>query len=407
MKKLLTVTLCVTMGILLPDGACAQGVAGEIKGLQSVLEQLYNEMIGMSSQLISVGRGIAGFGALWYIAYRVWRHIANAEPIDFYPLLRPFALGLAIVMFPAFLGIINGIMKPTVTGTAAMVEGSDKAIALLLKQKEEAVKNSPFWQMYVGDAGEGDRDKWYKYTHGEDPSDEGTFASIGNDVKFAMSKAMYNLSNSVKQWMSEILQVLFQAAALCINTLRTFQLIVLAILGPLVLGIAVFDGFHHSLNAWLARYINVFLWLPVANIFGAIIGKVQEQMIKIDLSQIESTGDTFFSSKDTAYLIFLIIGIIGYFTVPSIANFIVNVGGGGALGQKITSMTTSSMGSVASKSYETAKSIKNAPGNFMEGYSGTHTSQGITGAIGRSIGYGGAYMADKISGSSKNDSSNQ
>jgi conjugative transposon TraJ protein len=406
MKKQLTIAFCVITGLLVPLLANAQGTAGEIKGLQSVLDQLYNEMIGMSSRLISVGRGIAGFAALWYIAYRVWRHIANAESIDFYSLLRPFVLGLAIMLFPSFLAIINGILKPTVTGTAAMVQGSDKAIAQLLKQKEDAIKKTDFWQMFVGESGMGDRDKWYKYTHGEDPSGEGTFASIGNDVKFAMSKAMYNFRNSVKEWMSEILQILFQAAALCINTLRTFQLIVLAILGPLVLGISVFDGFHHSLNAWLARYINVFLWLPVANIFGAIIGKVQEQMIKMDLSQIQSSGDTFFSSKDTAYLIFLIIGIIGYCTVPSIANFIVNVGGGGALSQKITSMTNSSMGSFASRSYQTARSIKNAPGSFMEGYAGTHTSSGMTGAAGRSIGYGGAYMADKISGSSKNNSSN-
>jgi len=58
--------------------------------------------------------------------------------------------------------------------------------------------------------------------------------------------------------MSEVLQVVFEAAALCINTIRTFYLIVLAILGPLVLGLSVFDGFQHILNTWLAKYINVF-----------------------------------------------------------------------------------------------------------------------------------------------------
>src|SRR5690606_40522176 len=96
-------------------------------------------------------------------------------------------------------------------------------------------------------SGSGDRDKWYKYTHdGEDPSGEGFFEGIGNDIKFAMSKASYNFRNSVKEWMSEVLRVLFEAAALCIDTLRTFQLIVLSILGPLVFGLAVFDGFQHT-----------------------------------------------------------------------------------------------------------------------------------------------------------------
>jgi conjugative transposon TraJ protein len=228
--------------------------------------------------------------------------------------------------------VINGIMQPTVSATGGMVQNSDNAIATLLKAKEAAVEKTGTWQMYVGTDGDGDRDKWYKYTHPDDPtgSNEGMLSSVGNDMKFAMSKASYNFRNTIKEWMSEVLQVLYEAAALCINTIRTFYLIILAILGPIVFGLAVFDGFQHTLTVWLAKYINVFLWLPIANIFGAIIGKVQENMLKLDISQVQNAGDTFFSATDTAYLIFLIIGIIGYFTVPNVANYVVNAGGGNA-----------------------------------------------------------------------------
>ena len=238
-------------------------------------------------------------------------------------------------------------MKPTVTATAQMVKDSDKAIVQLLKMKEEAIKHTAYWQMYVGDGGGGDRDKWYKYEFGD--KKEGWLKSFGNDVKFAFAKFSYNLRNSIKQWMSEVLKVLFEASALCINTIRTFYLIVLAILGPLVFGIAVFNGFQHTLTVWIARYLNVFLWLPVANIFGGIMGKIQENMLKEDLQQIASNGDTFFSTTDTAYLIFMIIGIIGYFTVPSVANYIIHAGGGNALLQKVTNiMSTSSRSAVTS-----------------------------------------------------------
>lgn len=308
-------------------------------GFEQMLENLYDEMMPLCSELTTVARSIAGFGATWYIAYRVWRHIANAEPIDFYPLFRPFVLGFCILIFPSVLTLINTIMKPTVTGTANMVKGSNLAIEELLKQREEALKNSESWQIYVGEGGNGDRDRWYRYTHdGEDPSNEGTFEGIGNDVAFAASKMAYNVKHSIKQWLSEVLRLLFEAAALCINTLRTFQLVVLSILGPLVFGLAVFDGLQHTLTAWLARYINIFLWLPVANIFGAILVKIQQEMIKLDISQMNSHGDTVFDSTDTAYLIFLIIGIIGYFCVPSIANYIVNAGGGSALQSKTNSV---------------------------------------------------------------------
>ena len=335
------------MILLFPLPIMAQGLGDDMSSLHGVLDQLYDEMMPLCSNLIAVGQGIAGFGAIWYIASRVWRHIASAEPIDFYPLFRPFVIGFCIMIFPSVLALINGVMKPTVTATSAMVTGSNNAIAVLLKEKEKAIKETDPWKMYVGAAGTGDRDRWYKYTHeGADPSDESMLAGIGNDVKFAMEKASYSFRNSVKEWLSEVLRVLFEAAALCIDTLRTFQLVVLSILGPLVFGIAVFDGFQHTLTVWLARYINIYLWLPVANIFGSIIGKIQELMLKLDLSQVQATGDTFFSRTDMAYLIFMIIGIIGYFTVPSVANYIVHAGGGGALGHKVTSLFASSANTV-------------------------------------------------------------
>lgn len=391
------------VGLILPFISHAQGIADEMKGLHSVLEQLYDEMMPLCSQLIGVGQGLAGFAAMWYIASRVWGHLSRAEPIDFYPLFRPFVIGFCVLFFPTVvLGVINGVMKPTVTATAAMVEGSDKAIAVLLQKKEEAIKKTDVWQMYVGESGSGDRDKWYKYTHdNEDPSDEGFFESIGNDIKFAMSKASYNFRNSVKEWMSEVLRVLFEAASLCIDTLRTFQLIVLAILGPLVFGIAVFDGFQHTLTVWIARYINIFLWLPVANIFGSIIGKIQEKMLELDISQVQDYGDTFFSRTDMAYLVFMIIGIIGYFTVPSVANYIVHAGGGGALGHKVTSLFGSSSRTVVNTASAGAGMAVDAMGSAANRMSQSMASSGASNPyFGDSSSGNSGYMNDKLKGNS-------
>lgn len=337
-----TTSLVVT-GILCPIFSQAQTFAGEIHSLQSVLDQLYIDMLPMCNQLIGVGRGIAGFAALWYIASRVWRSIANAEAIDFYPLLRPFALGLAIILFPQVIALINGVLKPTVTGTAAMMQNSNNAINYLLKQKEDAIKKTITWQLY-GD--EGSHGKWYRYTYPEGGDEDPNLLS--NGIKFLMAKTAYGIKNAIKQWMSEILHILYEAAALCINTLRTFYLIVLAILGPLVFGLSVFDGLQNTLTVWIARYINVFLWLPVANIFGSIIAKIQENMLRIDIEQIELYGDTFFSASDTGYIIFLIIGIIGYFTVPSVANYIVHAGGANILLYKTTNAFTGAASSAAS-----------------------------------------------------------
>ncbi|RFZ90055.1 conjugative transposon protein TraJ [Mucilaginibacter conchicola] len=383
-KNLLSTAFFAVTGILFPLISKAEGVAGSIGGLQNTLNNVYNEMLPMCSQLVGTGRAIAGFGALWFIGSRVWRQIANAEAIDFYPLMRPFGLGLAILLFPTVISVMNGILQSTVSATGHMVKNSDAAISALLKAKQEAIEKTDSWQMYVGENGDGDRAKWYKYTHRDDPAgkDEGIWASVGNDMKFAMAKASYNFRNTVKQWMSEVLQVCFQAAALCINTIRTFFLIILAILGPLVFGLSVYDGFQQTLSIWLSKYINVFLWLPVANVFGSIIGKVQENMLKLDISQVQSTGDTFFSSTDTAYLIFLLIGIIGYFTVPSVANYIVNAGGSHGLLHKVTAMssaiTLQAGASAGGRIHQGASNVLNTPRYVSEGWTSAERPAGET-----------------------------
>ncbi|NLU91379.1 conjugative transposon protein TraJ [Chitinophaga sp. Ak27] len=338
---------CVGAGVLLlavyfPFFSQAQGIAGDIKSFQSVLETLYKDMLPKVGSLINVGRAVAGFAAIWYIAYRVWGHIARAESIDFYPLFRPFALGLAITLFPQVLAVMNGALNPIVTGTAQLVDNSDKAIAELFKKKEVEMRKSDQWKALVGESGAGDRSLWMEYTH-PDVKQEGWVEKIGNSMEFVMAKIAYNFTNDIKRIISIILQIVYAAAALCINTLRTFNLIILAMLGPLVLGISVFDGFQHTLNMYLARYINIYLWLPVANILGAVLGTIQENILKMDLKNLAETGTTFFSTYDLGYIIFMLIGIIAYTTVPSIADQIVHVGGGGALQQK----ATQSFGSMA------------------------------------------------------------
>ena len=391
-RKILYSEASVLLLLFTATQSNAQDITSSLQGMQPVLDNVYNQMIPMCSNLIGAAQGIAGFAALWYIASRVWRQIAHAEPLDFYPLLRPFALGICVMLFPAVIALMNGIMQPIVTTTANMVTDSNNAIALLLQQKQAALQNSSSYQMYVGDDGNGDRSKWYAYTHPDDPNDqnEGTFSSLGNDVKFWMDKQAYNFKNDIKEWMSEILEVIYAAAILCINTIRTFYLIVLAILGPLVFGFAVFDGLQHTLTQWIARYINIFLWLPIANIFGSIIGKVQQQMLQLDINQIQSSGDTFFSPTDTCYLIFLCIGIVGYFSVPSVANYVIHAHGGNGLLNKVTNVaattasTTVSVASAAGTRMEQARSnIRYAASDFKEGYNSGGKS---------------SYQEDKISG---------
>lgn len=323
------------------------GIPDQIHGLHKILDNLYSEMLPMCSSLIGVGQALAGFAALFYIGVRVWRHIANAEPIDFFPLLRPFCLGFCVINFNMVIAILNGVLSPTVQGTASLLTNTNKSLERLMEQREKERKETQAYKMYGVNDGAGDRDIWMQYTHADKVNNEGMFGSIGYDIEFAISKAYYNFRSIFKDFISFLLQLLYEAAALCINTIRTFKLLILAILGPLVFGLAVFDGFQHTLPVFLGRYINIYLWLPIANILGSLLGKIQEGMIKLDAAQIQQYGDSFFTTGDIGYIVFMIIGIVCYFTVPSIANMVVNAGGGNIITHKSTQMFSSIAGGAA------------------------------------------------------------
>ena len=155
-----------------------------------------------------------------------------------------------------------------------------------------------------------------------------------------------------------------------------------AIREALTFGISVFDGFHHAIAAWFARYINEYLWLPVTIIFGCSIGRIQEKMLQVDMEQIQTYQDIFFSDTDVAYLIFLTIGIIGYFTVPSVANAIVQASVPNTLTSKVNSLVNSttrqlynstlSMTAIwaahTSRNWEKSSYRKNANDSYEESY---------------------------------------
>lgn len=303
--SILSIVLGLCTAFLIPNIACAQDTGDSIYSLHQTLSNLFDEMMPMCSNMISVGRALAGLGALFFIAMKVWGHIARAEPIDFYPLMRPFAIGLAIILFPSLIYGMNGVLKPITDATAAMAKDSHKGIEYFMQKQEDEIMNQP----ETATAGTGNSDSFSQYEQPEDNGESSGF--LGSISQF------FDWKNKIKEAINELLQIVYMAAGLAIDTIRTFYLLVLAIISPIVLGLSVFGGLHHTLEHWFARYIHVYMWLPVANIFGAISAKVLELMM--------TDGQV----SMVAYMIFLVISIIGYTTVPSVAAYIVQPGGGG------------------------------------------------------------------------------
>lgn len=293
----------------------------DFENLHQILHTLYQEMMPLCSNLTGVAKGIAGLGALFYVAAKVWQALARAEPIDVYPLLRPFAVGLCIMFFPTFvLGTINTVLSPVVKGCHGMLETQTFDMNKYREQKDkleyEANKRNPKTAYLV------DKEEFDKKLD-ELGWSAGDLITMGG---MYIDRAEYRMKQNIRRWFQELLELLFQSAGLVIDTIRTFFLIVLSILGPIAFAISVYDGFQSTLTQWITRYISVYMWLPVSDLFSSVLARIQVLMLTKD---IEAMSDPTFipDSSNTVYMVFLIIGIFGYFTIPTVANWIIMAGG--------------------------------------------------------------------------------
>lgn len=302
----------------------------DFTNLHTVLESLYEEMMPLCGDMLAVSKGLAGLGALFYVAVRVWQSLARAEPIDVYPLLRPFAVGICILLFPTLvLGTLNNTLGLIVQGTHSMLETQTMDMEKYREQKDklerEAMLRNPETAYLVSDE-EFDRQlDELGWSVGDAATRMGMYMEVG----------MYNLEKNIRDAFRSLLELLFAAASLLIDTVRTFFLVVLSILGPVAFAFSVWDGFQSTLAQWFTRYISVYLWLPVSDLFSCMLAKIQVLMLQNDILELQNNPDYSVDNSNAVYIIFMLIGIIGYFTVPTVAGWIVQAGGGGNYNRNI------------------------------------------------------------------------
>ena len=332
----------------------------DFENLHQILRSLYDEMMPLCEDMAGVAKGIAGLGALFYVAYRVWQSLARAEPIDVFPMLRPFAIGLCIMFFPTVvLGTLSGVLSPIVQGTAQMLEAETLDMNEYREQKDkleyEAMKRNPETAYLVSNE---EFDKQLEEL-GWSPEDLVTMTGM------YIERSMYQMKKGVREFFRELLELLFQAAALVIDTLRTFFLVVLSILGPIAFAISVWDGFQSTLTQWICRYVQVYLWLPVSDMFSTILAKIQVLMLQSDIERMQADPNFSLDSSDGVYIVFMIIGIIGYFTIPTVSGWIIQAGGMGNYGRNVNQTAGKAGGFAGSVAGATAGNVAGRVGKLL------------------------------------------
>lgn len=278
-------------------------------------DTLINSGIDHAHILVDMAKAIGGIAAFFYISKRIYEQLIADNPVSILPLLRPFALVLVITFWGPF---VNLLMAPTkgLTKLSEEVYADKKHIVEeRLEDKQQAILSTDLPLFYENE--EKEADLWdkgvnlilttYNIISGR---------AIQNQINFYMMDAT-----------RQLLESFFEVLVYLIAFLRTVFCVLLVIFGPLVFALSIFDGFQDNYLQWIARFINVNLYLPIALLILSIVQEILIYVLEMEIAQINSMliyqPKMFFVSN----LIVPVCGIIGMAMVPKIASWIIQASG--------------------------------------------------------------------------------
>lgn len=293
------------------------------KDFYSFTDALIRGGIDNSQILVNMARAIGGIAAFLYISKRIYEQLIADNPISLLPLLRPFALVLVITFWSPFVHLLMVPTKGLTKLSEAVYADKKHIVAARLEEKQTAIfyADLPSFQ--------------------ENQEKEATLWDKGINMlltsyNIVTGRALQHQINFYfMDIMRQLLESFFEVVVYLIAFLRTVFCVLLIIFGPLVFAVSIFDGFQENYLQWIARFINVNLYLPIALL---ILSLVQEVLIYVLEAEIAAIKATLIYQPSMYYVSNLVVpfcGIVGLMMVPKIASWIISASGTGSGGGRM------------------------------------------------------------------------
>ena len=265
--------------------------------------------------LVDMARAIGGIAAFFYISKRIYEQLIADNPVSLLPLLRPFAFVLVITFWGAFVNLLMVLTNGLAKLSDSIYASKKHIVAQRLDEKQQAILSTDLPLFYENE--EKEASLWDKGIN-----------MLLTTYNIITGRAIRNQINFyIMDGVRQILESLFEVVVYMIAFLRTIFCVLLVIFGPLVFALSIFDGFQDNYLQWIARFINVNLYLPIALIILSLVQEVLIYVLELEIAQINSMmvfqPQLFYVSN----LIVPVCGIIGMALVPKIASWIVQASG--------------------------------------------------------------------------------
>jgi conjugative transposon TraJ protein len=265
--------------------------------------------------LVDLARAVGGIAAFFYISKRIYEQLIADNPVSLLPLLRPFALVLVITFWGPFVNLLLAPTKGLTQLSEAVYADKKHLVKEKLEEKQQAILATDLPLFYENE--EKEAALWDKGIN--------LLLTTYNIIsgRAIQNQINFYLMDAVRQ----LLESLFEVLVYLIAFLRTVFCVLLVIFGPLVFALSIFDGFQDNYLQWIARFVNVNLYLPIALLILSIVQEILIYVLDMEIAQINAMliyqPKMFFVSN----LIVPVCGIVGMAMVPKIASWIVQASG--------------------------------------------------------------------------------
>ncbi len=265
--------------------------------------------------LVNMARAIGGIAAFFYISKRIYEQLIADNPVTILPLLRPFALVLVITFWGPFVNLLLAPTKGLTHLSEAVYADKKHIVKERLEDKQQAILSTDLPLFYENE--EKEADLW----------DKGVNLILTTYNIFSGRAIQNQINFYIMDATRQLLESFFEVLVYLIAFLRTVFCVLLVIFGPLVFALSIFDGFQDNYLQWIARFINVNLYLPIALLILSIVQEILIYVLEMEIAQINAMliyePKLFFVSN----LIVPVCGIIGMTMVPKISSWIISATG--------------------------------------------------------------------------------
>ena len=265
--------------------------------------------------LVNMARAIGGIAAFLYISKRIYEQLIADNPISILPLLRPFALVLVISFWGPFVQLLMVPTKGLTKLSEAIYADKKHIVAERLEEKQDAILYADLPAFQENE--EKEAMLW----------DKGINMLLTTYNIISGRALRHQINFYLMDGIRQLLEALFEALIYLVAFLRTIFCVLLVVFGPLVFAISIFDGFQENYLGWIARFINVNLYLPIALIILSLVQEVLIFVLEAEITQIKSSLIYMPSLYYVSNLVVPICGIVGLMMVPKIASWIISASG--------------------------------------------------------------------------------